>query len=106
VSGRINQFPTVGIKLKGAEIPTNTWPSVVQLIDSQVLTEKLGYEIASFQLELEPESQEGYKREWKINTAIPPEKHLGYAVQWFGLALTLTALFFWISLKKRSEYSA
>jgi surfeit locus 1 family protein len=71
-----------------------------------VLTEKLGYEIASFQLELEPESQEGYKREWKINTAIPPEKHLGYAVQWFGLALTLTALFFWISLKKRSEYSA
>jgi surfeit locus 1 family protein len=106
VVGRINQFPSVGIVLKGAEIPTENWPSVVQVVDSKVLSQKLGYEIASFQLELEPIAPEGYKREWKINVAIPPEKHRAYAVQWFGLALTLTALFIWISIKKSSEYTA
>lgn len=106
VTGRINHFPSVGLVLKGAEIPTENWPSVVQIVDSTVLSQKLGYEIAAFQIELEPSAAEGYKREWKINVPIPPEKHLAYAVQWFGLALTLTALFIWISIKNRSEHTA
>lgn len=106
VTGRINQFPSVGLVLKGAEIPTENWPSVVQVVDSKVLSQKLGYEIAAFQIELDSSVAEGYRREWKINVPIPPEKHLAYAVQWFGLALTLTALFIWISIKKRSEHTA
>jgi len=106
VTGRINEFPSVGLVLKGAEIPTENWPSVVQVVDSKVLSQKLGYEIAAFQIELEPSAAEGYKRAWKINVPIPPEKHLAYAVQWFGLALTLTALFIWISIKNRSEHTA
>lgn len=100
ISGRINQFPGVGFKLKGAEIPTEGWPSVVQVIDSKALSAKLNYPLVDYQLELEPSSADGYKREWKIATPIPPEKHVAYAVQWFGLALTLSVLFIWTSLKK------
>ena len=48
VTGRINQFPSVGIKLAGAEIPTEGWPSVVQVVDSSILAKKLGYSIISF----------------------------------------------------------
>lgn len=106
ITGRINQFPGVGFKLKGAEIPTEGWPSVVQVIDSSVLSAKLEYPLAGYQLELEPSLAGGYKREWKTVTPIPPEKHLAYAVQWFGLALTLTVLFIWISIKNRSEHTA
>ena len=106
IVGRINQFPGVGFKLKGAETPTDQWPSMVQLIDSQVLSAKLGYPLADYQIELEPSLEGGYTRDWKIVTPIPPEKHLAYAVQWFGLALTLTVLFIWISIKKRSEHTA
>lgn len=106
ISGRINQFPGVGFKLKGAEIPAEGWPSVVQIIDSNVLSAKLAYPLADYHIELEPSLADGYKREWKISTPIPPEKHLAYAVQWFGLALTLTVLFIWISIKNRSEHSA
>ena len=43
----------------------------------------------------EPDSTLGYARDFDIlpNT-LPPERHLGYAVQWFGLAITvlITAL--------------
>ncbi|PPD35929.1 MAG: hypothetical protein CTY19_00335 [Methylomonas sp.] len=106
ISGRINRFPGVGFKLKGAEIPTDHWPSVVQVIDSHVLAAKLSYPLVDFQLELDSSIADGYKREWKIVTPIPPEKHLAYAVQWFGLALTLTVLFIWISIKNRSEHTA
>ncbi|MBD9356927.1 SURF1 family protein [Methylomonas albis] len=100
VQGRINHFPEPGIKLKGAEIPGETWPVRVQIVDSKLLADKLGYALADYQIELDPAQPEGYQRQWKIAVAIPPEKHRAYAVQWFGLALTLTALFIWISSRK------
>ncbi|WP_347989255.1 SURF1 family protein [Methylomonas sp. AM2-LC] len=100
INGRINQFPAVGIKLKGAEIPTNSWPALVQVVDSEVLAAKLAYGLYNFQIELDAEASEGYKRQWKISAIISPEKHLAYAVQWFGLALALTGLFIWISSRK------
>ncbi|MGR8930757.1 MAG: SURF1 family protein [Gammaproteobacteria bacterium] len=104
VKGRVNHFPAVGYKLKGAEIPTDGWPSVVQVIDPKVLSNKLGYEIAQYQVELDPSEAHGFTRDWKLYVPVPPEKHLAYAVQWFGLALTLTLLFIWISIRNRSEH--
>ena len=106
IVGRINHFPAVGIKLKGAEIPTDNWPAMVQVVDSQVLSAKLNYELYDFQIELDADQKEGFQRLWKITTIISPEKHIAYAVQWFGLALTLTALFFWKSSRKSSEHTA
>ena len=99
IEGRINKFPAIGLKLSGAEIPTDSWPAVVQVVDSRVLSEKLGYPLVTFQIELDKDSGEGYLREWMIATTIPPEKHVAYALQWFGLALALTVLFFWYSFK-------
>lgn len=103
VQGRINTFPDVGYHLEGSEIPTDTWPSLVQLIDSNVVAEKLGYPLADYQIELHQAGGEGYLREWHIATVIPPEKHVAYAVQWYGLALTLTALFIWYACKTKHE---
>jgi surfeit locus 1 family protein len=103
VKGRINNFPVVGIRLKGAEIPTQGWPSIVQVVDSQVLSEKLGYSILPFQIELDTEMKDGYSRDWKKQTIMLPEKHLAYAVQWFGLAITLTVLFIWFNRTKLNE---
>ena len=101
ILGRIKHFPAVGIQLAGAEIPTKGWPSVVQVVDSHVLAEKLGYPLFSFQIELDQIMSDGYSREWKKNTIMPPEKHVAYAVQWFGLALTLTVLFIGFSRKNK-----
>jgi surfeit locus 1 family protein len=100
VSGRANNFPSVGIKLAGAEIPSDTNPSVVQIVDSDVLAKKLGYPLFTFQLELNKESPNGFKREWQTTTLMPPEQHTAYAIQWFALALTLTVLFIVYSFKK------
>ncbi|MSP27817.1 MAG: SURF1 family protein [Methylococcales bacterium] len=102
ISGRANNFPSVGIKLAGAEIPSDTNPSVVQIVDSAVLATKLGYPLFTFQLELDKESPNGCKREWQTTTLMPPEQHTAYAIQWFALALTLTVLFIVYSFKKSS----
>jgi surfeit locus 1 family protein len=100
ISGRINYFPSVGIKLAGAGIPTQTSPALVQIVDTQILTKKLGYPLFSFQLELNETMPEGYVRQWLTTTLMPPQQHFGYAMQWFGLALALTFLFFWYSSKQ------
>ncbi len=100
IVGRINNFPSVGIKLAGAETPTEGWPSIVQVVDSNVLAKKLGYSLLPFQIELAKEMPDGYKREWRTSTIMQPEQHTAYAIQWFALALTLTILFIWYSFKK------
>lgn len=100
IKGRVNSFPSVGIKLAGAEIPTKTWPAVVQVAESSALAKALGYSLYSFQIELDPTMPQGFLRAWQAQAIMPPEKHIAYAVQWFGLALTFTILFFWFNNKK------
>jgi surfeit locus 1 family protein len=100
IAGRINQFPSVGIKLAGAETPTQDWPSVVQVVDSAVLARKLGYALFGFQVELDKDAPAGYQRDWQTTTLMRPEQHTAYAMQWFALALTLTILFIRYSRKK------
>ncbi len=102
IIGRANHFPSVGIKLAGAEIPSDTNPSVVQVVDSDILAKKLGYPLFTFQLELNKESPHGFKREWQTTTLMLPEQHTAYAIQWFALAFTLTVLFIVYSVKKSS----
>lgn len=100
ITGSLNAFPSVGIRLKGATQATQTEPSVVEVLDDRVLSSTLGYDLLAFQVELNPEEPNGYVRNWHITTLIPPEKHLAYALQWFGLALVLTILFIKMALKK------
>jgi surfeit locus 1 family protein len=101
IKGRINNFPSVGYKLPGAEIPTEGWPSIVQLVDTFVLEKKLGYPLFGFQVQLNADEANGYTRKWKTTGAImTPERHVAYALQWFGLAVTLVILMIWLSIKK------
>lgn len=100
ITGRANHFPPVGIKLKGAEIPTDTQPAVVQVVDSTVLARKLGYELFNFQVELNPDEANGFKREWHTASIMPPEQHIAYSLQWLGLAITWVVLFTVFRIKK------
>jgi surfeit locus 1 family protein len=93
LNGRINTFPSIGLKLVGANQLTQTNPAVVGVIDTQVLATQLGYELFNFQLELDANSPNGFKREWATAKIMQPEQHLGYALQWFGLAFALTIIF-------------
>lgn len=100
ITGRANHFPPVGIKLKGADIPTDTQPSVVQVVNSQVLANKLGYDVFDFQIELNPEQDYGFKRDWQAPTIMQPEQHIAYSLQWLGLAITWVVLFTVFRIKK------
>ncbi len=56
-------------------------------------------------LKLDPAVPIGYPRDLDIlpNT-LPPERHLGYAVQWFGLALTVLATALLLTFRKPKRH--
>jgi len=100
VHGLIDQFPGVGFKLKGAEIPAPGWPAVAQLLDAQRLSERLGYRLLPYQVLLAADEPEGYARDWK-QASLNPEKNQGYALQWFAFALVLSILYVWFGIKPK-----
>jgi len=100
IIGVVDKFPGVGLKLKGAEIPAPGWPALVQLADSERLSERLGYRLLPYQVLLDVNEGEGYERIGRP-ASLSPEKNQGYALQWFGFALVLMVLYLWYGIKPK-----
>lgn len=70
----------------------------VEYINLTELDEYLHLSLFPYIVTLAPNQPYAYKTEWQIIT-MPAEKHRGYALQWFALALTLLILFFVLNRK-------
>lgn len=99
VEGILDRFPSVGLKLKNAEIVPPGWPAVVQMLDLGYIASVLNQELVPFQVLLDAAASEGYLRDWRWRGQ-PPERHTGYAFQWFAMAITVTALYLWYGVKR------
>ena len=54
-------------------------------------------------LRLDPGVPFGYARDLALlSNTLPPEKHRGYAVQWFALALTVLAIALILTFRRKS----
>ena len=100
VVGRIDDLPRPGIWLKGPEAAL--WPRLVQYPSMQHLSAALGRELAPRQVLLDPGVPDGYVREWNV-PGTTPDRHLGYAVQWFAFAALAAAIWFVLSFRKSGE---
>ena len=101
--GLIVAPPGSGLALGPSGYATGTWPRVVQRIDAARIEAELGAPLLPFVLRLSPESEHGYVREWQQRTGLSPERHLGYAVQWFAMAAALAALCVIVSVRRAPE---
>jgi len=87
VTGRIDRLPRPGIELGGGS-GDGGWPRIVQFPLADELAEALGMPLVPGLVLLDPEAPDGYVRNWRPSD-FGPERHVGYAVQWFALAVTL-----------------
>lgn len=94
ITGIVDHFPAVGLKLKGGEIPTADWPAKVQRLEVEPLTARLGYPLLSYQVLLDESVPDGYLRDWK-QPDLQPEKNKAYAFQWFLFAVLTAAVYLW-----------
>jgi surfeit locus 1 family protein len=90
VAGQLDQLPRPGIKLDARTEPG--WPKVVQFPGLDELSAALGLELVPGLLLLEASAPDGYRRDWRPSD-FGPERHFGYAFQWFALAVTLVILY-------------
>ena len=77
-----------------ADTANAPWPRLVTAVDAGKLWAELGRD--GFPQELRMASEPGaYRLDWPL-VAMGPEKHQGYAVQWFALATALTGLYLYL----------
>lgn len=84
-----------------AGAPATGWPRVVSEIKPDALWQQLGRGGLSYELRLEP-GPASLQNDWPV-VAMSPDKHLGYAVQWFALAAALLGLFIYFGLYNARE---
>ena len=68
------------------------------------LEERFGEPLMGYQLLLDAEMPDGYVRQWQLRM-LSPERHVGYAIQWFSLAGTLLVIAVILGLRAR-KFSA
>ena len=81
---------------------TKTWPRLIQFLDFKALELRLGEPLLPLTLRMEANQKDAFKAQWILFTATP-KRHLGYAVQWFALALTLLILFIVLHIPKSTK---
>jgi surfeit locus 1 family protein len=104
VAGRLDGLPVPGVRIGGAQAPGETgWPRVLNFPTQADVETALGQPVESRILLLDASSPDGYQRSWRPSVGFPPERHLGYAIQWFALAVTLIVIFVALSLENATE---
>lgn len=102
VRGLLLPPPSVGL-LAGAESQTPDGQHLVIALDpATIATRSRVAQIAPRVLRLDPDLPIGHARDLDVlpNT-LPPERHLGYAVQWFALAAAVLIIALLLTLRHR-----
>lgn len=99
--GLWRSLPEPGLRMAEKNcVPAERFPAFVVYPTADTLRCLLSLDVADGLLLLDPREPGGYVRDWSFAEAIPPERHVAYAVQWFAIALAILILFLKLNLKK------
>lgn len=92
----------------GDALESEGWPKVIQTLEPARLAELSGisdeHQVFPYTVRLAASAPGVLTRYWPVITTTP-EKHRGYAVQWFAMATALAGLYFYYSTKDDSQRS-
>lgn len=80
-------------------LDTNASPLMMQRIDTTEMSQILHREFYPFVLRLSASQPYGFVRDWTISTVLP-ERHMGYAIQWFAMACVLMLAYLGFCLER------
>ena len=86
-SGLLVPWPGQGIKLAETSWPGEGEPALLLRLEREEIAADAGVRLIDGVLRLSPEADVGFARDLDaLPNTLPPEKHYGYALQWWGLA--------------------
>ena len=93
--------PIKRMELKPSEVSIQ-FPALIQSIDLQDMADRAKVDFSSVIGLLDASASNGFIRKWEPYTG-SIEKHIGYAVQWFLMALVLAIIGIRIAIKQRKK---
>ncbi|MBP0049239.1 SURF1 family protein [Marinobacterium sp. AK62] len=96
--------PLESITLSGNRFEPG-WPRRIQALDMEQINAALSQPVEPLVLHVQTAVNQQVLPREQIYTGIPPQRHTGYAVQWFGLALALSAWLIWAGISERRRRS-
>ena len=86
-------------KMKGVE--HKNWPKRIERMDMLAIEQWLKMPVYPFILRLSPDQKLNslFVRDWPIVT-LSPERHVGYAIQWFAMEFAVFIIFLGLNIKK------
>ncbi|MDP9089566.1 MAG: SURF1 family protein [Pseudomonadota bacterium] len=107
IHGRADNLPSAGIQMGVAAPLLPPFPVVANFPKhgdlAQLLNESSWTPAAEVVL-LDTKEPDGYVRNWSA-PGFPPLRHIGYAVQWFGLALALLVVYIVTNFRRAGQAS-
>ena len=102
IQGRADNLPSPGIQLGQRATLRAPFPVVAAFpshAEIEALLHEQHWSRAAEVVLLDPDERDGYVRQW-LPPGFPPLRHIGYAVQWFGLAAALVVIYFVTNSRK------
>ena len=99
ITGMLNVPPTYVALGNMNDASSIAWPLRVEFINLSQLKKVLNYSLFNYVVTLSPNDPAAYAIEWQV-VMMGPEKHLGYAFQWFAFAATLLIIYLAVNTKK------
>jgi surfeit locus 1 family protein len=101
VTGFWRAMPEPGVRLAGTDncAAGAAFPAVVLYPTPPEVECLLKRPFVGGLLLLDPEAPDGFVREW-TDFGFPPQRHFGYAVQWFALAIAALVVFVTVNRKR------
>ena len=91
ISGVVD-YPRQPLLLGDDGYSQSSWPKVVQRIDPDKAARDLDRRVLPFVVLMDETHPHGFVREWTPILGIGPERHRGYAFQWFTLAAAVAVV--------------
>ncbi len=100
LSGHLDRPASVGLIL--GEVPLQSIEDrvLVQSLDIAALGRVRGMDLLPYALVIDDGQAGGLSYDWSPRPEMGPEKHLGYAVQWFGLAVALLIIYLGVNTRR------
>lgn len=104
VGGRLDGVPVPGLRVGEASPADDTaWPRVMNFPRVEDLERAFAAPIEPRILLLDAGEPDGFERQWRPSLGFGPERHVGYAIQWFALAVAVLVAFIALSVQRVDE---
>jgi cytochrome oxidase assembly protein ShyY1 len=100
LAGLLVAPPSPGLRLGDAAWTPGQPPALLPFLDLDAVR-AAGGPLFDGVLQLDADQADGFTRQWQaLPNTLPPEKHRGYAVQWFGLATAVAVIYLLLALRR------